>query len=199
MRWRSLTRVQQQGLLQKLYRRAFTVDQRKKHTSGTERLWERAAEGKIEADGPEFFAECIRRTSVSDPWDCLGPGTRFDADGVEIDEDAGTETRPHRRGTGRAARFTTSSRRTEKKKHQVTSSWMKQQCAAWLPRPLHRPWQMQMHRERETRGREASTTAGRSAAATQGLARCPQIQRQGGRAAVAASIRRICRLTGLGR
>ena len=94
MRWSELSRVQQQGLLQKLYRRAFTVDQRKKHTSGTERLWERAAEGKIEADGPEFLAECIRRTSVSDPWDCLGPGTRFDADGVEVDEDAGTETRP---------------------------------------------------------------------------------------------------------
>ena len=65
MRWEELTRIQQQGLLQKLYRRAFTVDQRKKHTSRTERLWERAAQEKIEADGPDFFAECMRRTSVS--------------------------------------------------------------------------------------------------------------------------------------
>ena len=198
MRWEELTRIQQQGLLQKLYRRAFTVDQRKKHTSRTERLWERAAQEKIEADGPEFFAECVRRTSVQDAWDCLGPGTR-------LTQTAYRSTRTHtrdtaaRRGTDRADVPRHRVIRQRRSKHQITAPWTKQQCDAWSPRLLHRPWQMQMRRERETRGREAGTAVGRSAAATQRLARCPQVQRQGRRATVAAPIRCICRLTGLGR
>ena len=87
--------------------------------------------------------QCLTRGTA------LGPGTRFDADGVQIDEDADTHTTTQEEQT-RAHVSRHRAVRQRRSSPEITSPWTKQQCDAWSPRPLHRPWQMQMHEERES-------------------------------------------------